>query len=44
LGHWRVKKWSGNDARSFLYDGEDFQRAFQVLQGSSHSEEDDSSD
>jgi hypothetical protein len=38
LGHWRVKKWSGKDARSFLYDGEDFQQAFQVLLGS-HAEE-----
>lgn len=33
LGHWRVKKWSGKDARSFLYDGEDFQQAFQALLG-----------
>jgi hypothetical protein len=34
LDHWRVKKWSGKDARSFLYDGEDFQQAFQALLGS----------
>jgi hypothetical protein len=33
LGRWRVKKWSGTDARSFLYDGEDFQQAFQILLG-----------
>ena len=39
LGHWRVKKWSGKDARSFLYDGDDFQQAFQALLGS-HSEDD----
>lgn len=44
LGHWRVKKWSGKDARTFLYDGEDFQQAFQVLQGSSHLEENNSRD
>jgi hypothetical protein len=34
LGHWRVKKWSGKDARSFLYDGDDFQQAFSALLGS----------
>ena len=39
LAHWRVKKWSGKDARSFLYDGEDFQQAFQILLGSSISED-----
>jgi len=33
LGHWRVKKWSGVDARSFLYDGESFEDAFQSLLG-----------
>jgi hypothetical protein len=44
LGHWRVKKWSGQNARSFLYDGEDFQQAFQVLQGSFPSKETNSTD
>jgi hypothetical protein len=39
LGHWRVKKWSGKDARSFLYDGEDFQQALQVLQGLQRTED-----
>ena len=38
LGHWRVKKLSGKDARRFLYDGEDFQQAFQVLLGSQAEE------
>jgi len=38
LGHWRVKKWSGKDARRFLYDGEDFQQAFNALLGS-HGED-----
>lgn len=33
LGHWRVKKWSGVDARSFLYDGESFEDAFLALLG-----------
>lgn len=38
LDHWRVKKWSGTDARSFLYDGKDFQQAFLVLLGSNAGE------
>jgi len=33
LHHWRVKKWTGKDARSFLYDDEDFQKAFEILLG-----------
>ena len=33
LKHWRVKKWSGKNARSFLYDGPDFEVAFQALLG-----------
>ena len=33
LGHWRVKKWSGKDARAFLYDGESFEDAFLALLG-----------
>jgi hypothetical protein len=33
LKHWRVKKWSGKEAKSFLYDGGDFKAAFEVLLG-----------
>jgi hypothetical protein len=33
LGHWRVKKWAGKDAKSFLYDGGDFALAFECLLG-----------
>jgi hypothetical protein len=33
LKHWRVKKWSGKDARSFIYDDENFQTAFEHLLG-----------
>lgn len=28
LKHWRVKKWSGKDARSFIYEGSSFEEAF----------------
>jgi hypothetical protein len=38
LGHWRVKKWTGKDARSFLYDGSNFDEAFKVLVGTSNDE------
>jgi hypothetical protein len=31
LKHWRVKKWSGKEAKSFLYDGADFRLAFETL-------------
>jgi hypothetical protein len=34
LKHWRVKKWAGKDARSFIYDGEDFLVAFEKFLGS----------
>jgi hypothetical protein len=34
LKHWRVKKWSGKNARKFLYDGENFLEAFDILMGS----------
>ncbi|MFL7813256.1 MAG: hypothetical protein ACK2TT_06890 [Anaerolineales bacterium] len=44
LGHWRVKKWSGKDARKFLYDGADFDRAFRVLVGSYDGNEEDALD
>jgi hypothetical protein len=33
LGHWRVKKWAGKGAKSFLYDGGDFVLAFEQLLG-----------
>jgi len=33
LKHWRVKKWSGKEARSFIYEGENFEEAFEVLMG-----------
>ncbi len=33
LKHWRVKKWAGQNAKSFLYDGESFAAAFEVLLG-----------
>ncbi len=31
LKHWRVKKWSGKDARSFIYEGSSFEEAFEVF-------------
>ncbi len=34
LQHWRVKKWVGKKARSFLYDGADFEKAYNTLLGS----------
>jgi len=37
LEHWRVKKWTGKKARSFLYDGTCFNTAFEYFLGS-HSE------
>jgi hypothetical protein len=33
LKRWRVKKWTGKDARSFLYDGSSFALAFECLLG-----------
>lgn len=33
LDHWRVKKWAGKRAKSFLYDGADFGLAFEHLLG-----------
>lgn len=38
LKHWRVKKWAGKDARKFLYDGEEFAVAFQILLGNNAPE------
>jgi hypothetical protein len=40
LKHWRVKKWAGKNARSFLYDGEDFKTAFEHFLGP-HAEKSD---
>ena len=37
LEHWRVKKWTGKKARSFLYDGTSFNTAFEFFLGS-HAE------
>ena len=34
LKEWRVKKWAGKDARSFLYEGGSFNDAFEVFLGS----------
>jgi hypothetical protein len=34
LGHWRVRKWSGKNAKGFIYDGDDFTMAFNLLLGS----------
>lgn len=31
LKHWRVKKWSGKEARSFIYEGSNFDEAFKVF-------------
>jgi len=33
LDHWRVKKWAGKNAKSFLYDGDSFMMAFEYLLG-----------
>jgi hypothetical protein len=33
LGHWRVKKWAGKNAKSFLYNGNNFVAAFESLLG-----------
>ena len=33
LNHWRVKKWSGKEAKSFLYEGENFDKAFEFFMG-----------
>jgi hypothetical protein len=34
LKHWRVKKWAGKDARSFIYEGSSFEEAFNTFLGS----------
>ncbi len=33
LKHWRVKKWTGKDARSFIYEGGNFEEAFEIFMG-----------
>ncbi len=33
LKHWRVKKWTGKDARSFTYEGGSFDEAFEIFMG-----------
>ena len=33
LDHWRVKKWAGKKAKSFIYDGSSFMMAFECLLG-----------
>ncbi len=33
LKHWRVKKWVGKDARSFIYEGRSFEEAFKAFMG-----------
>ena len=38
LSHWRVKKWAGKEARTFIYDGDSFTDAFAVLLGSHAAE------
>ena len=38
LKHWRVKKWSGKEAKSFLYDGGDFRTAFEAFLGTHAAE------
>ena len=38
LDHWRVKKWAGKNAKSLLYDGDNFVAAFECLLGT-HADE-----
>jgi hypothetical protein len=33
LNHWRVKKWAGKGAKSFIYDGDSFMTAFEHFLG-----------
>ena len=33
LKHWRVKKWAGKGGRSFLYDDNSFEEAFEIFLG-----------
>jgi|GEM_PF-996795 len=38
LHHWRVKKWAGKNAKSFLYDGDNFNIAFENFLGAHAAE------
>jgi hypothetical protein len=38
LDHWRVKKWAGKSAKSFIYDGNNFMMAFEHLLGTHAAE------
>ena len=38
LGQWRVKKWAGKSAKGFVYDGDDFELAFEYLLGAHAAE------
>ena len=38
LKHWRVKKWAGKGAKSFIYDGGSFTMAFKYLLGTHAAE------
>jgi hypothetical protein len=38
LDHWRVKKWAGKNAKSFIYDGDNFRMAFEYLLGAHAAE------
>jgi hypothetical protein len=38
LDHWRVKKWAGKNAKSFIYDGGSFMMAFEYLLGTHAAE------
>jgi hypothetical protein len=38
LDHWRVKKWAGKSAKHFIYDGDSFITAFEILLGAHAAE------
>lgn len=38
LDHWRVKKWAGKSAKSLIYDGGSFMKAFEYLLGTHAAE------
>ena len=38
LGQWRVKKWAGQSAKGFIYDGDDFRLALECLLGTHAAE------
>jgi len=39
LDQWRVKKWAGKKAKGFLYDGPNFEKAYEVFLGSDTKEQ-----